>query len=281
MDDLVYVNLGEGRHVDELRFSILSAARHLEEGGDWRIVLFTDRSEPFEDLPVDLVPVTEETASAWMGSHGYVWRAKIKVIEEALARPGTDRCVYVDGDTYFVRSPAEVLRRVGPGRSVLHLREGWPPPPEVAALEHVLSRHRPVDTAGRPWGFGPGRASWNAGVVGLHRDDAHLCGEVQHLTDQLLEHGFGEHSHTSEQLAFTVCLQERTSVRPCHDVVVHYWRSDLREPFEPELRRVWAEPGLAMADRFERLWAKRPREARARRIKGGVKRLAWRLGVKV
>jgi hypothetical protein len=277
----VYLSLGEGRHVDELRFSILSAARFLHEDSGWRIVLYADRSEPFDGLPVELVLLDAETAADWVGPHQYVWRAKIKVIAKALATAGIERIAYIDGDTYFVRSPADLLARVGPGRSILHLKEGRPPAPEVAALDHVLAHYQPVDTSGRAWRFGPERTSWNAGIVGMHEDDAHLCDEVEHLTDQLLGHGFADHSHTSEQLAFTVCLQQRTSVRPGNDVIVHYWRSDLREPFEPVLRRAWADPGLTPTQRFDRLWADRPREKAVKRVKRGIKELAWRLNVRV
>ena len=46
-----------------------------------RIVLYADRSEPVEGLPVDLVPVDEATVAGWVGPHQYVWRAKTKVIE--------------------------------------------------------------------------------------------------------------------------------------------------------------------------------------------------------
>ncbi len=281
MDALVYLSLGEGRHVEEIRFSVLSAARHLRDGSDWQVLLYTDRAEPFEGLPVQLVPVDQETASAWVGPHGYVWRAKIRVLAEVLGSPATSRCALVDGDTFFRRSPAELLARVAPGRSVMHVREGWPSAPEVAAVEHVLGRHQPVDTSGRPWRLGPRRESWNSGVVGLHAADRALCREVEHLTDQLLGNGFTDFIHTAEQVAFSVCLAERTTLRPADDVVVHYWRSDLREPFQPVLRRVWAEPGLSTDDRFRRLWADRPREKPTRRVRAGVKQLAWRLGVRV
>jgi hypothetical protein len=277
----VYLSFGEGRHVDELHFSILSAARFLKADSDWRIVLYTDRSEPFAQLPVEPVLIDGETVASWIGPHHYVWRTKIKVIAGALASPGTSRCVYVDGDTYFLRSPAALFSRVAPGKSLLHLREGWPPPPEVAAVDHVLRDLQPVDTSGAPWRFGSDRASWNAGVVGLHGDDAHLCREVEHLTDQLLEHGFGDLSHTSEQVAFTVCLDQRTTLRPAHDVVMHYWDEDLRQPFQGVLRETLADDSLSSRERFRRLWAERPRESGVRRVKGTVKRLAWQLGVRV
>lgn len=281
IDSLVYLSVGHGKHVDELRFSILSAARFLREDSTWRIVVYADHAEPFAALPVEVVPVGEATWAEWVGPHRYVWRAKIKVIAEALAVPTTSRCVYADGDTWFRQSPAEVFARVGPGRSVLHLQEGRPPAPEVAALQHVLARHQPVDTTDRPWSLGPERSSWNAGVVGLHEADADLCREVEHLTDQLLGHGFGELSHTSEQVAFTVCLAQRTALRGCSDVLVHYWPEELRTPFAPVLRSVWADAALSPDAAFDRLWPQRPREPAVWRAKRTVKRLARRAGVRV
>lgn len=281
MNDLVYLSLGSGRHVDELRFSILSAARHLDDNGDWRIVLYTDRKEPFVGLPVETRMVDETTAAEWVGPHEYIWRAKIRLLTEALAAPEADSCVYVDGDTYFRRSPAALFRRVGPGRSLLHMREGRPPAPEVAALEKVLQVCRPVDLSGHAWRFGDDRASWNAGVVGLHTLDAHLTREVEHLTDQLLDHGFAEHSHTSEQLAFTVCLAQRTALRGCEDVVVHYWPSHLRAAFDPVLAAAWADSSGVPEERFQQLWEHRPRPPYKDRAKRAVKRLAWRTGLHV
>lgn len=282
MDDVVYLSVGTGRHVNELRFSIMSAARHLRDDSSWRIILYADDATPFADLPVDVVLVDPATWAEWVGPHQYVWRAKIEVMVRALAAPGTSRCVYVDGDTYFRRSPAEMISRVGPGRSLLHTREGRPPPPEVAALRHVLDQHRPADTAGRAWSLGADRASWNAGVVGLHEDDASLCREVAHLTDQLLAHGFDEHSHTAEQVGFTVCLTERTKkVRESHDVLMHYWRDDLRDPFAPLLEEAWTDPSATPEQSFHRLWPNRPRERPMKRAKTAVKRLAWRLGARI
>ncbi len=284
MDDLVYFSFGEGRHVDELRFSILSAARYLGDGSgdgdDWRIVVYADRTEPFADLPVEVRPVTPETVAEWIGPHRYIWRAKIQVIEQALAA-GADRCLYVDGDTYLVRSPRVLFDRLGPGRSLLHLREGRPPAPEEAALAHVLASSEPAATDGRPWRFRGDRASWNAGVVGLHASDAGLCREVGHLTDQLLAAGFDRYSHTSEQVAFTVVLDERTRLRAAHDVIRHYWRADLRRPFGARLAETMSDRSLSPEAQFRLLWDHRPQEEPARRAKQSVKRLAWRVGVRV
>lgn len=281
MDRLVYISFGEGRHVDEVRFSVQTAARHLPAGGGggWRIQMWTDRPQAWSDLPVEVVEVSPEQARAWMGPHQYVWRAKIEVLAAALAASDGGRCLYVDGDTWWSRSPQAVFDRIGPGRSVMHLREGRPPAPEVAALDHVLQRHQPLHLDGAPWDFPADRDSWNAGVIGLHPADAAVCPEVTHLTDQLLEHGFGDHSHTSEQLAFAVGLAWRTTVSESRDAVVHYWPSEMREPFGAALA---AERSGSSADeqRYQRLWGARPRPSVERVAKDTAKRLLRRVGVR-
>lgn len=277
----MYISFGEGRHVDEVRFSVQTALRHVPSaGGSWGVSVWTDRPSAWKDLPVDVVEVDPEQARAWMGPHQYVWRAKIEVLRAALERSGGGRCVYVDGDTWWRRSPSVVFDRVGPGRSVMHLREGRPPAPEAAALAHVLERHRPVRPDQSPWEFPADRDSWNAGVIGLHPADAAVCEEVAQLTDQLLEHGFGEHSHTSEQLAFAVGLAARTSVAEARDAVVHYWPAEMREPFTAALTAARAADGLGQAELFDRLWAQRPRLTAERAAKDTAKRLLRRVGVR-
>ncbi|TXR56398.1 hypothetical protein [Quadrisphaera setariae] len=282
MDHLVYISFGQGRHVDEVRFSVQTAARHLETSGGrrWQIDVWTDTPRLWKDLPVEVVEVAPEQVDAWMGPHRYVWRSKIEVLRAALERSEGGRCLYVDGDTWWRRSPSVVFDRIGPGRSVMHLREGRPPAPEVAALEHVLQRYQPVDTSGRAWVFPPDRDSWNAGVIGLDPADAVVCAEVALLTDQLLEHGFGDHSHTSEQLAFAVGLAARTTVSESRDAVVHYWPSEMREPFGAALAEARAADGVDQDVLFTRLWDQRPRPSAQRAAKDTAKRLLRRVGVR-
>lgn len=282
IDTLVYVSLGAGRHVDELRFSVLSAARFLTaERPEWQVRLYSDQPDTFADLPVTVEAVDETTARQWSGTHGYVYSAKILALADALQKPGTDRAAVIDGDTYFSRSPAELFSRLAPGKSLMHVREGRPAPPERAALEKVLNAHDPVDSSGTSWGMTAQEILWNSGVVGLCAEDAGLCTEVVALTDQLLEHGFGELSHTAEMVAFGTVLDRRTSVGECFDIVTHYWLTELRQPFDARLRDVWADAGMAPDDAFASLWRERPREGAVSRAKFRVKRLARRVGVEL
>ncbi len=278
----MYVSLGAGRHVDEMRFSVLSAARFRSDGdAGWQARLYTDRPDAFSDLPVTVEAVDGTTAGRWSGPHGYVYAAKISALADALAAPGVDRAAVIDGDTYFTRPPGELFRRISPGSSLMHVREGRPAPPERAALEKVLSTHDPVDSTGASWGLTAQEILWNSGVVGLSREDAGLCAEAGALTDQLLAHGFGELSHTAEMVAFGTVLDRRTSVGECFDVVTHYWPTELRRPFDDRLATVWSTADVAPDEAFETLWRDRPRPRPVSRAKFRVKRLAGRIGVEL
>ncbi|MCW2616115.1 MAG: hypothetical protein JWN08_3109 [Frankiales bacterium] len=273
----MYLSLGEGRHVDELRFSVLSAARFAP--GGWDVRLYTDRPDAFAGLPVSVRHVDDATAAGWSGTAGYVYRSKIEALAETLRSPGVQRAAIIDGDTYFTRSPAELFAGVSPARTVMHLREGRPAPPEVAALEQVLSRCQPVDLAGVPWGMTSQETLWNSGVVALHTVDVDLCAEVAHLTDQLLDQGFAEFSHTAEMVAFGVVLGRRTLLGECHGAVTHYWQTELRSRFRPLLQQAWADPSLRQDEAFDRLWRRRPRLGPSGRAKFVAKRLAAKVGV--
>src|SRR3954468_18996136 len=129
---LVYLSLGSGPHVGEIRFSALSAAKYLVAASSWRIVVYTDDPGSFEGLPVEVRRVDAGTAASWKEPHGYFFRSKIKVLEASLQTDAASSAI-IDGDTYFRKSPDVLFRRIAHGRSVLHQREGLPAPPEQAA----------------------------------------------------------------------------------------------------------------------------------------------------
>ena len=282
INELVYLSIGEGQHVDEIRFSLLSADRFRgTEDVDWSIRVYTDRPDLFEDLPAALRAVTPETATSWAGPHGYVYRGKILALAHALNDPDVARAAIIDGDTYFTRSPSRLFDRVAPGRTAVHVREGRPRAPEIAALRSVLEEHTPVDRAGESWAIEETEPLWNSGVIGLHRSDVALCDEALHLTDQLLDHRFAERSHIAEMVGFGVALARRSKITECRDVVTHYWPADKRDPFATRLRQAWSEPSTDPRTAFEQLWDERPRETATERVKYWVKRTGAKAGIEL
>jgi hypothetical protein len=280
INSLIYLSLGQGKHVNEIRFSVLTAARFLLEDSDWRILIYTDDRETFAGLPVEILEVDEATAREWAGAKGYVYRSKIIVLADSLREQQSQRSAIVDGDTYFKHSPEALFRRIVPGTSLMHVREGRPMPPERRGFEHVIGMGQPVDLRGSSWDLLEDETMWNSGVVGLDVSDVRLCDDALDLNDQLLKKGFGDHSHTAEMVALGVVLSRRTRIRECFDVVVHYWPGEMRPVFGVRLGEVFGS-SAPQAKKYETLWRARPKESLERRVKFRVKRLMHKVGIEL
>lgn len=261
----MYVSTGTGRHIDEMWFSIRSATAGVDAADrPWRIVVYTDDPSPFRELPVHVEHLTDGRVAEWLGGRDYLYRIKIKALQSELVRPGTDRAVLVDGDTYFKRPPEGLLRRIRPGTSVMHALEGWPFDDEAAALSaRIAAMPRSAQDEIGSY-VGPRRVSWNAGVVGLDALDVGLLDDVLRVSDLLVDSGFDADFHTAEQIAFATVLNRATRVREARDWVEHYWHGAVRDPFDAELARARLLPGdeAEQRRRFEELWERRPTQGR-------------------
>ena len=263
MKNLIYVSYGAGMHEQEITFSILSAYRWLGVGRpDWRIVVYTDRPERFASLEVDTVALDADSLKQWAGPFGFGHRRKIVALRDALDRFDGPSAL-LDGDTYFRRSPNRLLARIGPGRAVMHLREGAVntlPGRAQAELVAMLESMGPfTDLAGKPLSITPAAAMWNSGVVGVYPSDSRLLDEAINLTDQFCRH---LRLHTLEQFALGLMLGRHVSLREAGDVVFHYWDRSFRDPFHRVLPGVVSQhPSVPLAERARLAYAARPRSS--------------------
>lgn len=278
---LLYLSYGQGLHEQEVAFSLLSARRWAEPGAnEIRFLVYTDRPESFAGLPVTVEPVTREQWDEWAGPFQFNHRRKIMALWHALEKhPGAT--VLLDGDTWLRKSPRLLFERVGPGRAVMHIREGrlteirMPIPLEMAGL---LQRYRFTDSSGRVLEIPASSTIWNAGVVGMHSSDKGILREVLHLTDQLCAKS---KLHILEQFAFSYLLEQRMAqLREAADLVFHYWPPYLHDPFRLKLPRLMEEyAALPVAERARRCYAERPRPTMSRRVKVVAKRGLQVLGL--
>ena len=223
---LVYVSYGEGRHVAQLFFSVLSALRFRSGRANSvpRIAVYTDRPETYRDLPVERYGVSDAQLRSWRGELRFDHVIKLEVLRVALAHHGVP-CIFVDADTYFRGNPHRLLGRVRRGRSVLHIREcglGEVDTPSQEDLARGAIAGRFHDLAGRPVTMERGFPLWNAGVIGVDPADSHLLSEAINLTPQIYER---TQSHVSEQLAISYFLARHTRLRAASDTVYHYWHA--------------------------------------------------------
>ena len=279
MNQLVFYSYGPGPHVAETVFAVLSAVR-LDgvSPADYQVVVVTDAPDAFAGLPVAVEPVTPEQVRHWAGPANFNHRIKIGVIQHVLARRGGP-VVMVDGDCYFLKSSARLFDRVGPGRSVMHVREGELG--HLAALGYDRNRLAELSidlgSAGGRYAFSLTTPMWNAGVLGIDPADAPRLDEVLALTDAV--HA-AVPTKVSEQLAFSVVLGRHNRVTPTRDVVFHYHQFFIRDPFRQRLPPLMRETAdLPPAERAAALFPHRPVAPTGKRIKAAFKRALKPLGL--
>ena len=116
----------------------------------------------------------------------------------------------------------------------------------------------------------------NAGVIGIHPDDALLVGKVLELTDAI--HAAAA-SWLSEQVAFSCVLNRHTHVSSCRDVIFHYHEYFIRDAFRLKLPGWMRETAaLSVQERAKVLHARRPRPPLKKKLKALIKRPLKRLG---
>jgi hypothetical protein len=275
---LLYLSYGTGAHEKEVAYSFLTA-QHWAKSHAFRVLIMTDHPESFTDLGVEIDYISAEEWSTWSGPHNFNHRRKIVALQRALANHKVP-VVLLDGDTWLRQPVGRLFERIGPGRSLMHIREG-----RISRIQTPLMRSMADFLDGNSFTLSDGSAAelssesqmWNAGVVGLHPDDAGILNDVLALTDQFCQKS---DLHVLEQFAFSHLLSERTVLNEADDLVFHYWPPYLHEPFRKRINDVFEQSkNVPEANRLEYFFAKRPRPTWTRRGKVILKRCAQALGL--
>jgi hypothetical protein len=274
MNTLLYLSYGKGLHELEVIYSVHSARHCSKNCPDLRIVIYTDNPDSFSSVPANVEFISTKQWSEWGGPHMFNHRRKILSLQHAI-RNLESPVILVDGDTWWRDSPEKLFRRIRPGATVMHIREGSIAEIQGKRIQDLRSlvRNYQFQFLNGSSAYIPGDCQmWNAGVIGLHPDDGSILDEVINLTDQFCDHA---ELHVLEQFAFSFLLASRTTLAEANDLVFHYWPSYLHAPFRQVLPTVIEEAGkLDPAKKAAFLYRWRPRPSVMRRGKVIVKRIA-------
>lgn len=260
MRTIAYLVYGQRPEYEiELTGSVASAVRFLRaEPADIRLVLLTDRPGRRPDLPVEYVPFTAAQFAAWTGEGRYNHAAKIHALG-ALLDEADGPVALLDTDTYFTRHPAELFRRIGPGRAAMQA-----PDRLIGELDfwRPLLDCAPAIVAGYPISGASGMN--NSGVIGVHPAQRSLIAQMVKLMAAL--HAISP-VFNIEQFAVTTVLARHTELTTVPDVVHHYWPTYERWFVHAELESAGF---AALAERFPPLGypPKRAVDRLAARIRG-------------
>lgn len=233
--NLILLSYGNETEYNRTIFCVLSFWAHYSGNTEKiRIVVYTDNQgyfEPFFNrINVSYVTLTPEMLVDMLGGSTYIHRRKVSVIDLTLKQYPAEDLIFVDSDTFFTKDPLPWLENLKRGISYMHLREytfqdgltlfsSFNQSKEPKAFIEFLES-KPVKIGGEERSFSRNDFCWNSGVLGLTPDLSVYINDVFVMTDDFFKNSSW---FISEQLAFSLLLQDRTRVLPSDEYVYHYW----------------------------------------------------------
>jgi hypothetical protein len=219
MTNYIYVLFGdEERHWMEFFYSLGTLLRHTDRA-DSRVVVFTDRPDKLKSAPVVYQDISGQVKTM-KGPAGFNFRVKLCALLQCLEN-FSGNVVYFDGDTFITGDIAAKARCLDKGCALM-----W-------KQERLAQRMKGFDgfemrlPDGSPYKYGGESVMYNAGVVGMHRDNLGVLQTALALCD-----GFVQHDPTNRLCEqFANCEAMRISgltILETYDVVAHYYRASFR-----------------------------------------------------
>lgn len=224
---LIYQAYGKKSNLDQTLYSVLSAIPFIEkEQLKIEIVLYTDQKPFFEKYLnglryVHFEPLTDDIKQNWLGKIKFIHRLKIEMLKDA-AQKYQGNILYLDGDTYFTKSPQIIADRIQPTLSVMHICEDQLKPAQGLLTRKLFRflKSTPIYVEGELQKFKTDCRMWNAGVIGVNSQMTWVFDKILKLTDELYTK---YPKHIMEQFAVSYYLQKNSQVVGCDDVLEHYW----------------------------------------------------------
>ena len=232
-----------GDNTDNHQQAVFAALSFMRDPHIRRVLVVTDRPDfyrwlsgtarnaPFIDdgdgdtsgkqgmAPVEILPITAETMTAWQGPQQFFWRIKIQAVAMAVRQYPDQHLLYVDSDTFLAGSLADMVRQLDAGAAYMHCFEdclGDRNSRTLTRTRRALSGRtlEGITLSGR-------HEMWNAGVISLPASTAaERVAQALQLCDAMCATDCPR--RLIEQFAFSLVLQQGT-LHPCQDVIGHYW----------------------------------------------------------
>ena len=185
-----------------------------------RIIVYTDKPERFRSLPVVCESIANEL-EAMKGPCNYPYRVKVCcILKCAETFPGN--IIYLDCDTIIKKPLHEAAMALGNGYAMMYLRE------KLAGRFPQFEGFQVQLPDGMNYRYGLESWMFNAGVIGIHRDDAKILKNALVICDNLLLEN--RRNGVCEQFAVSEALRiAGLKIREARKMIAHYYRSSAKE----------------------------------------------------
>ena len=213
-NQLIYLVYGpDAAYHAEARFSILSALYRSKAKPDFEIHVYTDAPLYYEGLPVQVKALSSETLEQWYGPLRYHHRAKLCLLQHAA--PLTEKTVFIDTDTFFLRDPALLFAVVNAKTCVVDELYN-------SALPVLTASNTDVAALLDQYGINPQKIPViNSGLFGIARSNSPVLGMAMALNDAV--YPASNRSITTEQLVLGMAAATKTALVADDAVIKHYW----------------------------------------------------------
>jgi hypothetical protein len=219
------------------------------ERGLTDVHVYTDEPSSFGPLEgrIELRVLTPSEISSWWGPHEFRFRTKPMMLLEMARRFPSDPVLFLDADTFWLRSPSGVLERIGPRRAVMHAREEHLGDRSDRHMRNLNRHLRRTSFRGAP--VDVDRWMWNSGAIGLAPEAFGVIEDWIAFVDEVVPR---YRRAIMEQYGLGMLLQQRGEVSACDDRVFHYWyqKEDYTAAVQRELEVLRALP---LPDALERV----------------------------
>ena len=198
---------------------LLSLLKHINKTDT--ISVYTDHPEFYKRMKghIDIIALSAQTLKDWIKHSDYIFRAKIKAIEDSAKHHPQKHLLFVDCDTVLYQSLDEMKSILNSGQGIMCNDEGHPSKMKGASLKMWKA------LAGKTIGnctVSLRHNVWNSGIIGIPKDKKE---SVINLALKACDFILAQNTNcfTAEQYAFSIAMQENLKLHSAHNWFIHYW----------------------------------------------------------
>jgi hypothetical protein len=218
--NIVYLVFGDNMdHYQQVYFSIYTAAAY--KTTEDRIIVVAENPSLFTSLAnhIEVIPIKRALIKEWEGKHQFFWRVKIKALELIAQKYPTDSILYLDGDTFFYKNMDRLRSGLKEGQNFMHIEEG-----KLSKLSSKTEKLMWSQMKGKTYQtikIDENSAMWNAGLIGISNKHFDCLNLTLGINDAMCADNVTR--RLIEQYAFSLGLNEYSTLQPADDIVGHYW----------------------------------------------------------
>ncbi|MCR5887055.1 hypothetical protein LRS06_04540 [Hymenobacter sp. J193] len=229
---VTFVGLAHSREIEYQRIvmSMLSLYAWTENASDKiSFILYTDNEKYFEPyfkgIQIIFVNLTPEVLADWKGKDNFMFRVKVKAIQDATIRTPNNDILFLDSDTFLYTDSEPLLAMYGQDKTILYAREysfneAVSKGGRNSSLFLPVIKNNKIRIKDLDFEFSGNNYSWNTGVIGFSHKNLNLIDFSLELTDYLYER---VKVFVIEQYSFSLIFQTKTNIQASDKYVYHYY----------------------------------------------------------